>query len=83
VGYWGVSLGSAIGVPFVAAEPRVAAAVFGLAGHALAEAAARVTVPVEFLLPPPTAVTGSPTTSRRCASTSGSTGSTCSDTARA
>jgi pimeloyl-ACP methyl ester carboxylesterase len=51
VGYWGVSLGSAIGVPFVAAEPRVTAAVFGLAGHeALAEAAARVTVPVEFLL---------------------------------
>ncbi len=51
VGFWGVSLGSAIGVPFVAAEPRVAAAVFGLAGcETLAEAAARVTVPVEFLL---------------------------------
>jgi pimeloyl-ACP methyl ester carboxylesterase len=51
VGYWGVSLGSAIGVPFVAAEPRVTAAVFGLAAHqALAEAAAQVTVPIEFLL---------------------------------
>jgi pimeloyl-ACP methyl ester carboxylesterase len=51
VGFWGVSLGSAIGVPFAAAEPRVTAAVFGLAGHeTLAEAAARVTVPVEFLL---------------------------------
>jgi len=51
VGYWGVSLGSAIGVPFVAAEPRIAAAVFGLAGHEpLTEAAARVTVPVEFLV---------------------------------
>ncbi|MDP4510706.1 dienelactone hydrolase family protein [Nonomuraea turcica] len=51
VGYWGISLGSAIGVPFVAAEPRITAAVFGLAGHqTLAEAAALVTVPVEFLL---------------------------------
>ena len=51
VGYWGVSLGSAIGVPLAAAEPRITAAVFGLAGHEmLAEAAARVTVPVEFLL---------------------------------
>ena len=51
VGYWGVSLGSAIGVRFVAAEPRIAAAVFGLAGHeTLSEPAAQVTVPVEFLL---------------------------------
>ena len=32
VGYWGVSMGTAIGVPFVAAEPRITAAVFGLAG---------------------------------------------------
>jgi hypothetical protein len=46
-----VSLGSAIGVPFVAAELRITAAVFGLAGHeTLAGAARRVTVPVEFLL---------------------------------
>ncbi len=51
VGFWGVSMGSAIGVPFAAAEPRITAAVFGLAGHEnLAEAAARVTVPVEYLL---------------------------------
>ena len=51
VGYWGLSLGSLIGVPFVAAEPRVTAAVLGLAGHqTLAEAAARITVPVEFVL---------------------------------
>jgi pimeloyl-ACP methyl ester carboxylesterase len=51
VGYWGLSLGSLIGVPLAAAEPRIAAAVFGLAGHeTLAEAAARITVPVEFLL---------------------------------
>lgn len=51
VGYWGVSLGCAIGVPFAAADPRITAAVLGLAGGAgLAEAAARVSMPVEFLL---------------------------------
>jgi dienelactone hydrolase len=51
VGFCGLSMGTVIGVPLVAAEPRVTAAVFGLAGHAtLAQAAARVTVPVEFVL---------------------------------
>ena len=52
VGYWGVSLGSMIGVPLAAAEPRISAAVFGLAGghDALTEAAARIAIPVEFLL---------------------------------
>jgi hypothetical protein len=51
IGYWGVSLGSAIGVPLVAAEPRIAAAVLGLMGReTLAEAAAKITVPVEFVL---------------------------------
>jgi cephalosporin-C deacetylase-like acetyl esterase len=51
VGYWGISLGSALGIPLVAAEPRITAAVFGLAGHeTLTEAAARVRVPVQFLL---------------------------------
>ncbi|GIH51055.1 Dienelactone hydrolase [Microbispora rosea] len=51
VGYWGVSLGCGLGVPFVAAEPRVRAAVLGLGGAlASAEAAARITVPVRFLL---------------------------------
>ncbi|HEY3749832.1 MAG TPA: alpha/beta hydrolase [Pseudonocardiaceae bacterium] len=51
VGYWGVSMGTAIGVPFVAAEPRITAAVFGLAGlhPAMAEAAQRITIPVEFV----------------------------------
>ncbi|MFD8515338.1 dienelactone hydrolase family protein [Streptomyces antimycoticus] len=51
VGYWGVSLGCGLGVPFVAAEPRVRAAVLGLGG-ALSSAgdAARITVPVEFLV---------------------------------
>jgi len=32
VGYWGLSMGTAIGLPFVASEPRVKAAVLGLAG---------------------------------------------------
>jgi dienelactone hydrolase len=55
VGYWGVSMGSAIGVPFVAREPRIRAAVFGLAGlwpgnQAMKEAATAITVPVEFVL---------------------------------
>jgi dienelactone hydrolase len=51
VGYWGVSLGCGLGVPFVAAEPRVRAAVLGLGGAlASAEAGARITVPVEFLV---------------------------------
>lgn len=51
VGYWGVSLGCGLGVPFVAAEPRVRAAVLGLGGAlASAEPAARITVPVELLV---------------------------------
>jgi dienelactone hydrolase len=51
VGYWGMSLGCVIGVPFVAAEPRIRAAVLGLGGAEVpAEAAARITVPVEFLV---------------------------------
>ncbi|MEV0398741.1 alpha/beta hydrolase [Actinoallomurus sp. NPDC050550] len=51
VGFWGTSMGSGIGIPFVAAERRITAAVFGLAGHyGLAEAAAQITIPVEFLM---------------------------------
>ena len=51
MGYWGLSLGCGLGVPFVAAEPRVRAAVLGLNGaETSAEAAARITVPVEFLV---------------------------------
>ncbi|HWA61103.1 MAG TPA: hypothetical protein VG939_07000 [Caulobacteraceae bacterium] len=54
VGYWGVSMGTAIGVPFVAQCPQVACAVLGLAGlrpnAADFEAAARkITCPVEFV----------------------------------
>ena len=51
VGYWGLSLGCGIGVPFVAVESRVRAAVLGLGGAEVsAETAARITVPVEFLV---------------------------------
>ncbi|WP_086799406.1 dienelactone hydrolase family protein [Streptomyces caniscabiei] len=51
VGYWGVSLGCGLGVPFVAAEPRIRAAVLGLGGALASGAdAARITIPVEFLV---------------------------------
>ncbi|MFF7991476.1 dienelactone hydrolase family protein [Kitasatospora xanthocidica] len=51
VGFWGLSLGSVVGIPLVAAEPRISAGVFGLTGHtAQAEAARRVGVPLEFVL---------------------------------
>ncbi|MFF0307951.1 dienelactone hydrolase family protein [Streptosporangium sp. NPDC004379] len=51
VGYWGMSMGCGLGIPLLAAEPRIHAAVLGLLGvHGLAETAARVTVPVRFLL---------------------------------
>lgn len=54
VGYWGVSMGTAIGVPFVSQQPRITCAVFGLAGlrpgaTEMEEAARRITVPVEFV----------------------------------
>lgn len=55
IGYWGVSMGTAIGLPFVASEPRVAAAVLGLAGLGVLggsefEKAARgLTIPVLFV----------------------------------
>jgi dienelactone hydrolase len=51
VGYWGMSMGCALGVPLIAAEPRIRAAVLGLNGaETSAEAAAKITVPVEFLV---------------------------------
>ena len=54
IGYWGVSMGTAIGVPFVAQQPRITAAVFGLGGlregDAAFEAAARaIRIPIEFV----------------------------------
>jgi len=56
VGWWGVSMGTIIGLPFVAAESRIAAAVFGLMGLTgptrprLEEDAPRVGCPVLFLV---------------------------------
>lgn len=54
IGYWGVSMGTAIGVPFLAQEKRVTAAVLGLAGlrpdaHEMATAARAITIPTEFV----------------------------------
>jgi dienelactone hydrolase len=55
IGYGGgISLGTAIGIPLTAAEPRITAAIFGggfFAYDALIQAARRITVPVQFLLP--------------------------------
>lgn len=51
VGFWGIMQGTGIGVPLTAVEPRISAAVFGCLGHeSLTEAAAQITVPIEFLL---------------------------------
>ncbi|GGN36299.1 dienelactone hydrolase family protein [Streptomyces fuscichromogenes] len=51
VGYCGMSMGCGLGLPLIAAEPRIRAAVLGLLGvHGLAEDAARITVPVRFLV---------------------------------
>ncbi len=56
LGYWGMSMGTAIGLRFVASEPRVKAAVLGLAGLGVGmggaefETAARsLRVPILFL----------------------------------
>jgi cephalosporin-C deacetylase-like acetyl esterase len=54
VGYWGVSMGTAIGVPFLASEPRIKCAVLGLAGlragaTAFEQAANAITIPLEFV----------------------------------
>lgn len=53
IGYGGTTLGTAIGLLLTAVEPRIAAASFGgvLVFDALIEAAAQITIPVEFLLP--------------------------------
>lgn len=49
VGYFGINMGTAIGVPLVAIEPRITAAVFGQHWpDALAEKAKQITIPIEF-----------------------------------
>ncbi len=53
VGYWGVSMGTTLGVPLLAGEPRIACAVLGLAGLRpeaadMGAEAAAITVPIEF-----------------------------------
>jgi fermentation-respiration switch protein FrsA (DUF1100 family) len=56
IGYWGLSMGTMYGLPFVAAEPRVSVAVLGLMGEfaedtaPLSAAAATVRCPVRFLV---------------------------------
>lgn len=51
VGYWGLALGTAIGVPLVAAEPLIQAAVLGLFWPStLLADARRITVPVEYAM---------------------------------
>jgi dienelactone hydrolase len=54
VGYWGVSMGTRYGVPFVASEPRITCAVLGLFGigsdkDEFTETAASLQVPLLFL----------------------------------
>lgn len=54
VGYWGVSMGTRFGVPFVAEEPRVACAIFGLFGafpglEDHKAAAEQIQIPVMFV----------------------------------
>jgi pimeloyl-ACP methyl ester carboxylesterase len=49
VGYFGINMGTAIGVPLAAAEPRITAAVFGQHWpDALAEKAKQITIPIEY-----------------------------------
>ncbi|HEU5418312.1 MAG TPA: alpha/beta hydrolase [Streptosporangiaceae bacterium] len=51
VGFFGLNMGTAIGVPFTAIEPRITAAVFGLHWpDRLADLARQITIPVEFVM---------------------------------
>jgi dienelactone hydrolase len=54
VGYWGVSMGTATGVPFVATEPRIKCAILGLFGARpgaddFVQAAKRIEIPLLFM----------------------------------
>ena len=51
VGYYGLSQGGEMGIRLVAADPRITATVLGLIGNDwLTPIAARITIPVEFVL---------------------------------
>ena len=53
LGYWGLSMGTVIGLPFVASEPRIDAADLGLMGvpeNARGRAAASIAIPILFLV---------------------------------
>jgi dienelactone hydrolase len=51
VGYYGLSQAGEMGIRLVAAEPRITAAVLGLVGSEwLIDTAARITIPIEFVL---------------------------------
>jgi pimeloyl-ACP methyl ester carboxylesterase len=53
IGYSGMTLASAIGIPLAAADSRIRAAIFGgvFVFDVVLEAARKVTIPIEFLLP--------------------------------
>ncbi|AGB23813.1 hypothetical protein Mycsm_03519 [Mycobacterium sp. JS623] len=53
IGYIGMTLATAIGIPLTAIEPRITAAVFGamFTSDALVSAANRIRIPIEYLLP--------------------------------
>lgn len=51
MGFWGLSLGAAVGLPLLVTEDRIRAAILGLVGgDRLAAAARQVRVPVSFLM---------------------------------
>ena len=51
VGFYGLSQGGEMGIRLIAAEPRITAAVLGLIGNDwLTPIAARITIPVEFVM---------------------------------